>query len=339
MKAIRWTAYGPPEVLQLDEIEKPIPGEGQVLIRVQAAGVAAGDCEMRRLALPLGLSLPIRLYAGLARPTRIPVLGQELAGEIEAVGVGVTTYQPGDMVYGTTGFGMGAYAEYICLPSQPGDAQGVLALRPANLSPEEAAVSPTAGLEALHYLKEGGAGPGSKVLVVGGGGSIGTFTIQLAKHLGAEVTAVDGPAKQSLMRSLGADRVVDYTREEIPPSDEGYDLAIDVVGRKGLIRRLRLLKPGGSYFLGYARFRDLLLGLVLSLSGRKRLRITSASQGQADLDDLTGLLEKGILRPQVDRVFPLKDAAEAHRYAESGEKKGHIALRVEDPKMDLSLAD
>jgi NADPH:quinone reductase-like Zn-dependent oxidoreductase len=168
------------------------------------------------------------------------------------------------------------------------------------------------------------------VLIIGGGGSIGSFTIQLAKHLGAEVTAVDGPAKVELMRSLGADKTADYTRENITKSKERFDLIIDVVGKRGLLKRLQLLKPAGIYFLGYARPRDLLLSLWLSLTGKKRLRITSANQEQADLDHLSDLLEKEILQPQVDKVFRLENAAKAHKFAESGEKKGHIVLRIGD---------
>jgi NADPH:quinone reductase-like Zn-dependent oxidoreductase len=329
MKAILWTAYGPPDVLKLGEVEKPQPKEDQVLVKVLAASVTAGDTEMRRLALPLGLSLPIRIYAGLLRPTRIPILGQEFAGEIIEVGHKVTAYKAGDQVYGTTGFGFGAYAEYLCLPAEPKDAQGVITHSPTNLSSAEAAVMPTAGLEALHYLREGGAGPGSKVLVIGGGGSIGTIAIQLAKHLGADVTAVDGPGKLGLMRSLGADSVVDYTQEDLTRREEKFDLAIDVVGRKGLRQRLGLVKTSGAYFLAYAKPFDLLLRLWLSLLGKNNLRIEAASQGKADLIYLTGLLTEGIITPQVDRVYPLEEAAEAHRFAESGEKKGHIALEVQ----------
>ncbi len=328
MKAIIWTAYGPPEVLKLREIEKPQPTQNQILVQIQAAGVTAGDCEMRRLALPLGLGLPIRLYAGLLKPSRVKVLGQELAGIVETVGSKVTNYQPGDAVYGTTGFSFGAYAEYICLPAEPGDAQGVLAIRPRNLTPEQAAVVPTAGLEALHYLREGGAGPGKKVLVIGGGGSIGSYAIQIAKHFGAQVTAVDRTEKLGLMRSLGADNALDLSERELSRNQERYDLIIDVVGRRGLSQRLKLLAPEGQYFLAFARPLDPLLGLWVALTGRKRLRIESSSQGRSDLEFLSGLIESGQLKPQVDRLFPLEEAAEAHRYAESGRKLGNIALTV-----------
>jgi NADPH:quinone reductase-like Zn-dependent oxidoreductase len=329
MKAILWTAYGPPDVLKLGEIDKPQPKEGQVQVKVLATSVTAGDCEMRRLALPLGLSLPIRLYAGLIRPIRIPILGQEFAGEVSEVGEAVETLKVGDRIYGTTGFGFGAYAEYLCLPAEPIDAQGVITHAPANLTPEEAAVMPTAGLEAIHFLREGKAGPENKVLVIGGGGSIGTISIQLAKHFGAHVTGVDRQNKLDLMRTLGADIVIDYTQDEKGYSNEGYDLIIDVVGGRHLRKRLRLLKPRGNYFLAFARVSDLLLQMWISLTSSKTLRIEASSQEKGDLIHLTSLLEGGILSPRIDRKFSLDQAAAAHRFAESGEKKGHIAIRVQ----------
>ena len=332
MKAVLWTAYGPPGVLQPGEVKKPRPKEGQVQVKVLAASVTAGDCEMRRLALPLGLSFPIRLYVGLNRPTRIPILGQEFAGEVSELGENVKSFQVGDRVYGTTGFGFGAYAEYLCLPAEPRDAEGVIAPSPTNLTPEQAAVMPTAGLEALHYLRGGGIRPGNKVLVIGGGGSIGTISIQLAKHLGAHVTGVDSTKKLDLMRCLGADHVLDYTQGPITEHNQQYDLIIDVVGGRGLLKRLRLLKPAGNYFLAFARVPDLLLRLWIALTNNKNLRIEAASQEKSNLAFLTSLLEGGILTPQIDRTYSLAQVADAHRYAESGEKGGHIAIRVQgDP--------
>lgn len=324
MKAIVWTRYGPPEGLQLREVESPIPGEGEILVRVHATSVTAGDCEMRRLELPLMLSLPVRLYAGLSRPKRIPILGQELAGVVEAVGARVEAYRPGDRVFGTTGFGFGAYAEYVCLPAEPGDAQGALAPMPGNLSYAQAAAVPTAGLEALHYLRAGKAGPGTQVLVVGAGGSIGTFAVQLARHFGAEVTAVDRADKLDLLRALGAGRVIDYTREEYTRYDDRYDLIVDVVGRRQVARRLRLLKEDGAYFLAYAGPTDLLR----ALASKKRLRIESAGQTKEDLLALKGLLEAGSLQAVVDRSYPLEALPEAHRYVESGAKRGNVVIQV-----------
>ena len=331
MKAIIWTKYGSPDGLELQEVDPPIAKEDEILVKIHAATVTAGDCEMRRLQLPLGLSLPIRLYAGLSRPTRIRVLGQELAGEVAAVGREVTNYQVGDQVFGTTGFKFGAYAEYICLPAEPGDAQGVLAPKPASLTYPEAAAVPTAGFEALHYVRKGGAGPGTKVLIIGGGGSIGTFAIQLAKHFGGEVTAVDSTAKQDTMRALGADHVVDYTREDYLNSGQTYDLIIDVVGKHSVARRLKLLEHGGVYFLAFARPSDILLRLWTSLTSKKDFKIESASQSIEDLKFLTGLIDAGKLKPVIDRTFPLEQVPQAHRYAEAGGKIGNVCISV-DPQ-------
>ena len=328
MKAIIWTKYGPPEGLRLEEIARPLPQDDEILIRIHAASVTAGDCEMRRLQLPLMLSLPMRLYTGYIKPKRITILGQELAGEVIQVGRNARNFKVGDAVFGVTGFGFGAYAEYICLRDQPGDAQGMLAIKPAGVSFAEAAVLPTAGFEALHYLNRAEVGPGSHVLVVGGGGSIGTYSIQLARHLGAEVTAVDSAEKQELMSAIGADRVIDYTQEDYFKEGARYDLIIDVVGRKGVARRLKLLKSDGFYFLAFAGLRHLFLSLWTSLTSRRKLKIQSSSQSKADLVYLGELLEKGILKPVIDKRYPLEQVPEAHRYVESGHKMGNLSIEI-----------
>lgn len=328
MKAIIWTQYGPPDNLQLQEVNAPTPKDDQILVKIHASSVTAGDCEMRRLQLPLGLSFPMRFYAGFFKPKRITILGQELAGEVVEVGKNVDNYQEGDRVFGTTGFGFGANAEYICLPARPDDAQGVLALKPASVSFEEAAVLPTAGFEALHYIRESHVKAGDKVLVVGGGGSIGTLAIQLAKLQEAEVTAVDSTAKQDLLRSLGADHAVDYTTTDYLKQNERYDLIIDVVGRKLVKRRLKLLKPDGSYFLAFARPAQLLLALWTSLTRQKKLIIQSASQKKEDLEYLAELLVEGKIKPVIDKQFPLEEVSAAHKYAESGSKMGNIAISI-----------
>ena len=283
---------------------------------------------MRRMQLPLMLSLPMRLYTGFIKPKRITILGQELAGEVIQVGENARNFKVGDQVFGVTGFKFGAYAEFICLPDQPGDAQGQLAILPTNISFAEAAVLPTAGFEALHYLRSAEVGPGSHVLVVGGGGSIGTYTIQLAKHLGAEVTAVDNTEKQDLMRTIGADRVIDYTQEDYFKEGARYDLIVDVVGRRGVARRLKLLKPDGVYFLAFAGLRHLFLSLWTSLTSRRNLKIQSSTQSKADLVYLGKLLEKGILKPVIDQRYPLEQVPEAHRCVESGHKQGNISIEI-----------
>lgn len=328
MKAIVWTRYGKPDGLKLQEIEKPIPKEYEVLVKIHATSVTAGDCEMRRLELPLMLSFPMRLYAGFIKPKRINVLGQELAGEIVEVGEWVKNFKVGDRVFGTTGFGFGAYAEYICLPAEPNETQGVVTIKPDNLSYGEAAAVPTAGFEALHFMRRADIKNGKRVLIIGGGGSIGTFSIQLARSYGAEVTGVDSTGKQERMRSQGADHVIDYTKGDYTSSGAQYDLIIDVVGKRGVAKRLKLLKPGGYYFLAFAGVANLALALWLSLTGSKKLRIESSKQQRKDLVLLKELIEAGRVKPHIDKEYPLEQAAQAHEYCESGMKKGNVVLRV-----------
>lgn len=328
MKAIVWTKYGPPDSLQLRDVEKPVPKEDEILIKIHATTITAGDCEMRRLELPLALSFPMRLYAGFMKPKRISILGQELAGEVEEAGKQVKSFKAGDQVFGTTGFRFGTYAEYICLPGEPGTTQGTLAMKPANLSYEEAAAVPTAAFEAIHFLRRANIGPGKKVLIIGAGGSIGTYSVQLARHFGAEVTGVDSTGKLDMLRSIGADHVIDYTKGDYTRHGESYDLIIDVVGKRSVLRRLRLLKPDGYYFLAYAGLSHLLLGMWISMTSNKKLKVESSSQKQEDLIYLKDLLEAGKLKAVVDRCFPLEQVADAHRYVESGQKKGNVAITV-----------
>lgn len=326
MKAIVWTRYGPPEGLQLQEVQKPVPADGEVLIRIHATTVTAGDCEMRRLQLPLGLSLPMRIYNGFGKPERIKILGQELAGEIEAVGATVTKFKAGDPVFGSPGLKLGAYAEYLCLPEESEGA--VLAIKPANTSFAEAAAVPTGGMEALHFLRRANIQPGQQVLINGAGGSIGTFAVQIARHYGAEVTAVDSSDKLEMLRAIGAGRVIDYTQEDFTKRSEKYDVLFDVVGTGSYSRMIRSLSPHGTYLMVNPRLSGMLRGTWASRTGGRQVIFANAGRSPEDLVFLKELIEAGEIKVVVDRTYPLEQAAEAHRYVETGRKKGNVVLIV-----------
>lgn len=325
MKAIVWTKYGPPDGLQLRDVEKPAPKDNEVLIKIHATTVTAGDCEMRSMTIPILFRLPLRLYAGFQKPHRITILGQELAGEIEAVGKDVTRFKQGDAVFATTGFGFGAYAEYICL-SEKTD-MGVLAIKPVNMSYDEAACVPTGALEALHFLRQANIQPGEKVLVYGAGGSIGTFAVQLAKTYGAEVTAVDKGTKLEMLRSIGADHVIDYTREDFTRNKNSYDVIFDVPGKSAVIKSINALKPNGRYALVNPGLFQMLLGPWLRIS-QKQIMIGTGSQKTEDLIFIKQLIEAGKIKSIIDRRYPLEQTAEAHRYAETGQKKGNLIITI-----------
>jgi NADPH:quinone reductase-like Zn-dependent oxidoreductase len=247
MKAIIWTKYGSPDGLQLKEVERPTPRENEVLIKIHAAAVSRADTEFRRLKFPFLFAILIRLYLGLVRPTRIKIPGTEFAGEVVATGKDVTQYRTGDQLYGYTGLGMGTYAEYLCLPEKSSGFAGPIAKKPLNITYEEAAAVPFGGLEALHSLARVNIQPGQKVLIVGAGGSIGTYSVQLAKHYGAEVTGVDSGGKLDMLRSIGADHVINYTREDFTKSGQKYDVIMDTIGKSPFAGSLKSLNENGTY--------------------------------------------------------------------------------------------
>src|SRR5260221_4819813 len=333
MKAIVWTKFGPPDVLQVKEVAKPTPRDKEVLVRIYATTVTTADCELRRLNIPIPLRLPVRILVGIGQTgvlsikPRNLILGQELAGEIEAVGKEVTRFRTGDQVFAWTSFRLGANAEYKCLPEN-----GVLAIKPSNMTYEEAAGLPLGGLEAVHFLRRINIQSGQKVLIFGAGGSIGTFSVQLAKYYGAEVTGVDSTEKLDMLRSIGADHVIDYTREDFTKSGETYDVIFDVVGKSSFSRSISVLKQNGLYLLGNPRFLQNVRGRWMSQSSSKKIlpwKASSASEITDDIIFLKGLIEAGNIKTVIDRRYPLEQVAEAHRYVDTGHKKGNVVITVE----------
>lgn len=324
MKAIVYTKFGPPEVLQLREVEKPAPKDNEVLIRIAATTVAAEDPGMRRLP---GLN-------GLLRPKRT-ILGFYLAGEIESTGKDVTFFKKGDQVFGNTGLEvLGAYAEYICMPED-----GALAIKPANMTYEQAAAVPNGALAALPFLRDkGNIHSGQTVLINGAAGAVGTCAVQLARSFGAEVTGVCSTTNLELVRSLGADTVIDYTREDFTRSGQTYDIVFDTVGKSSFSRCKGLLKPGGVY-LSTTSSRDTIFQMIWksTLASKKAIFMATglrpASEKAKDLLFIKELIEAGKIKAVIDKSYPLERMAEAHRYVEKGHKRGNVVITVEPTAM------
>lgn len=331
MKAIIYEKYGGPEVLQLKEIEKPIPKDDEVCIKVQATTVNYGDLTARnfrnmplsKFNMPLLLYYPSRLAFGFFKP-RINILGSEFSGVIETIGKDVKRFKPGDPVYGYRGMKMGAYAAYVCMP-----AEGTLAKKPNKLTHNEAAVFPYGAIVALNLLRKANLQPDEKVLINGASGGIGSQAVQLAKYFGAQVTGVCSTRRVEFVKSLGADRVIDYTQHDFADGKESYDLIFDILGRSSFECSKRVLNPNGHYLLASFKMKQLWLMLWTKIASGKQVICTLSGDKAEDLEFITGLIEKGHLKAVIDQTFPLEQAAEAHRYVENGHKKGHIVITIE----------
>ena len=328
MKAVVWTRYGSPDVLELREVEKPAPKDNEVLIRIYATTVTAGDCEMRNLNFPIYLSFPMRLWKGFLKPKENSIMGTELAGEIEEVGKDVKQFKVGDKVFGSAGMDLGTNTEYICLPEEPEEMEGGVAIMPTNMTYEEAATVPFGGRDALHFLRLGDLQPGQRILINGAGGSIGTFAIQLAKYYGAEVIAVDSTAKLDMLRSIGADYVVDYTQEDFTERGEIYDVIFDVIGKVSFSRSDKSIKQNGTYLLANPIRGQMVLGPWTRMTSSKKVIMQTASGTIEDLVLLRELIEAGKIKTVIDRTYPLGQIVEAHRYVEGGGKLGNVVITV-----------
>ena len=331
MKAIVYSKYGPPEVLQLQETDKPVPETNEVLVRVRAVSVNYGDVIARNFRnisrhqfnMPSFLWIMARLGFGLNSPNR-KILGNTFSGEIVSIGNEVKKLREGERVFGYTGEKMGTYAEYICIPEN-----GIVAVGPRNLTHEEASVLPYGTIMALNLLRKSGVRKGQKIIVIGASGGIGSAAVQLAKVLfGAEVTGVCGTSCAEYVKNLGADRVIDYSKEDFTKGNEIYDLVFDVLGKRSFSEYKRMLAPKGTCFLVSFKTKKLLQMLITPLSGGKKVICSLAVPTRSDLVFIRDLVEEGKIKSIIDRCFPLEQASEAHEYFESGKRKASVVIAV-----------
>lgn len=323
MRAIVYSEYGSADVLRLEDIAKPTPSDDEVLIRVRAAEVTKADCELRSFHFPVKwFWIPLRLALGITKPRRA-VLGGYFAGDVEAVGKDVSSLEVGDPIFGSAGLRMGAYAEYMCLP-----ATYTLVAKPSNTSYEEAAAAPLGGLNALHFMRKARVRKGEKVLINGAGGSIGAFAVQIAKNMGAEVTAVDSGIKRDMLRRIGADHVVDYTREDFTKTGTRYDVIFDMVAQSSYAACVAALAPKGRYLMGNPRLSDMVRSAVTSLFTDKEVSFAFAGETVEELRELAEMLQNGDISSTVDRVYPMESVADAHRRVETEQRLGSVVISL-----------
>ncbi|MCI3920396.1 NAD(P)-dependent alcohol dehydrogenase [Paenibacillus sp. TRM 82003] len=322
MKAIVCNRYGPPDVLRISEVAKPVPKDNEILVKVHATTVTVADVRMRGFSVPASVWIPARLALGVRRP-RKEILGVELSGEVEAVGTSVTRFRKGDAVYAATLTGFGAYAEYRCLRED-----GAVAIKPDNLTYEEAAAVPIGARTALHYLKKANVGSGQRVLVYGASGSVGTYAVQLAKAFGARVTGVCSAANAELVRSLGADDVIDYAKEDFSSQGAKYDVVFEAVNKSSFEACMAALRDGGVY-INITEPMPSLRMLQAKLTGSKKLILGQNAPDTAEaLIYLKDLIEAGSVKANIDRVYSMEQIVEAHTYVEQGRKKGNVVITV-----------
>jgi NADPH:quinone reductase-like Zn-dependent oxidoreductase len=324
MKAITYSKYGPPDVLQLKDVEKPVPNDDEVLIKVQAAEATKSDCEMRSFRYSVKwFWLPLRIALGVRKPRR-QILGGYFAGEIESLGKDVTRFSAGDQVFGAAQLRLGAYGEYVALP-----ASYTIVPKPSNMSFAEASAVPLGGLNALHFMRRAKIQAGEKVLINGAGGSIGAYAVQIAKSMGAEVTAVDSTFKADITRRFGADHFIDYTKEDFAASGQTYDVIFDMVPGSSYTACIKALNPNGRYVSGNPRFSVMLRSVFTTRFTDKTAVFAFARETRQELMALKEMIEDGRIGSIVDRVYPMKQAADAHRRVETEQRVGAVVIAID----------
>ncbi|MED3687342.1 NAD(P)-dependent alcohol dehydrogenase [Peribacillus butanolivorans] len=323
MKAIVYTKYGPPDVLQLKEVKKPTPKKNEILVKVKATTVTVADIRSRSFTVPLSVWLPARITLGFRRPKKA-ILGLELSGEVESVGKDVKQFKEGDQVFAASQVGYGAYAEYKCLPEN-----GPVSIKPNNLSFEEAAAIPIGARTALFYLRKANIKSGQRVLVYGASGSVGSYAVQIAKYFGAEVTGVCSTTNLELVKSLGADQVIDYTREDFSSIGETYDVIFEAVDKSSFSACMKSLKKDGTYINVTVPLPGVRMLWTKLTSNRKLILGQNSPENSEALNFLKELVETGKLKVVIDRYYAIEEIVEAHRYVEKGHKKGNVVITVE----------